>query len=69
MQGMKTIDGEFGQTINTACSSSANAIMYGANLIKNGLAKRAIVGGTDSLAKFTINGFHALHKVPGGIPS
>lgn len=48
-------------TINTACSSSANAIMYGANLLKNGLAKRAIVGGTDSLAKFTINGFHALH--------
>jgi len=48
-------------TINTACSSSANAIMYGAMLIKNGFAKRAIVGGTDSLAKFTINGFNALH--------
>lgn len=48
-------------TINTACSSSANAIMYGARLIKNGLAKRAIVGGADSLAKFTINGFNALH--------
>ena len=48
-------------TINTACSSSANAIMYGAMLIKNGFAKRAIVGGVDSLAKFTINGFHALH--------
>ena len=48
-------------TINTACSSSANAIMYGALLIKNGFAKRAIVGGSDSLAKFTINGFHALH--------
>jgi 3-oxoacyl-(acyl-carrier-protein) synthase len=48
-------------TINTACSSSANAIMYGAMLIKNGFAKRAIVGGTDSLAKYTINGFHALH--------
>jgi 3-oxoacyl-(acyl-carrier-protein) synthase len=48
-------------TINTACSSSANAIMYGAMLIKNGYAKRAIVGGTDSLAKFTINGFNALH--------
>lgn len=47
-------------TINTACSSSANAIMYGARLIKNGLAKRAIVGGTDSLAKFTVNGFNAL---------
>jgi 3-oxoacyl-(acyl-carrier-protein) synthase len=47
-------------TINTACSSSANALMYGARLIKNGLADRAIVGGTDSLAKFTINGFNAL---------
>lgn len=48
-------------TINTACSSSANAIMYGARLIQQGYAKRAIVGGTDSLAKFTINGFNALH--------
>ncbi len=48
-------------TINTACSSSANAIMYGAMLMQNGYAKRAIVGGTDSLAKFTINGFNALH--------
>lgn len=47
-------------TINTACSSSANAIMYGARLIKNGYAKRVIVGGTDSLAKFTINGFNSL---------
>ena len=47
-------------TINTACSSSANAIQYGARLIRNGLAGMAIVGGSDSLAKFTINGFHAL---------
>ena len=47
-------------TYNTACSSSANAIMYGARLIKHGLAKRAIVGGADSLSKFTINGFNSL---------
>lgn len=47
-------------TFNTACSSSANAIAYGARLIRNGFAKRAIVGGTDSLAKFTINGFNSL---------
>ncbi|ANH83521.1 3-oxoacyl-ACP synthase [Niabella ginsenosidivorans] len=47
-------------TFNTACSSSANAIMYGARLLKNGLAKKAIVGGTDSLAKFTVNGFNSL---------
>ena len=47
-------------TINTACSSSANALIYGANLIKNGFAKRAIICGVDSLAKFTINGFNSL---------
>jgi len=47
-------------TINTACSSSANAVMYGARLIRHGLAQRAVVGGVDSLAKFTINGFNAL---------
>ena len=48
-------------TLNTACSSSANAILQGARLIRHGLADRAIVGGVDSLAKFTINGFNALH--------
>jgi 3-oxoacyl-(acyl-carrier-protein) synthase len=48
-------------TFNTACSSSANAIAYGVRLIRNGFAKRAIVGGTDSLAKFTINGFNSLN--------
>jgi len=47
-------------TINTACSSSANAIQYGGRLIRNRLARRAIVGGVDSLAKYTINGFNAL---------
>lgn len=48
-------------TINTACSSSANAVMFGARLIKNGMANKAIVGGVDSLAKFTINGFNSLY--------
>ena len=50
----------FVDVINTACSSSANAIMMGARLIKSGRVNRAIVGGTDSLGKFTINGFKAL---------
>jgi 3-oxoacyl-(acyl-carrier-protein) synthase len=54
-------------TINTACSSSANAIMYGARLIRHGLADRAIVGGVDSLAKFTINGFNSLHILSNGV--
>jgi 3-oxoacyl-(acyl-carrier-protein) synthase len=47
-------------TLNTACSSSTNTIIEGARLIKSGRVKRAIVGGVDSLGKFTINGFNAL---------
>lgn len=47
-------------TISTACSSAANAIMFGARLIKSGKLDRVIVGGTDALAKFTINGFKTL---------
>lgn len=47
-------------TISTACSSAANAIMMGAKLIKNGILDRVIVGGTDSLSKFTLNGFNTL---------
>ena len=50
----------FQTTINTACSSSANAIMFGARLIKNRKTPRVIVGGTDALTRFTINGFSAL---------
>ncbi|WP_221393132.1 beta-ketoacyl-[acyl-carrier-protein] synthase family protein [Dyadobacter sp. NIV53] len=58
----------FSDTINTACSSSANAIMLGARLIKSGRAKRVIVGGVDSLAKYTVNGFNAL-KILSQFPS
>lgn len=47
-------------TISTACSSAANAIMLGARLIKSGQLERVIVGGTDCLSKFTINGFKTL---------
>lgn len=47
-------------TISTACSSAANSIMMGARLIKAGKLDRVIVGGTDALAKFTINGFKTL---------
>ena len=54
-------------TINTACSSSANALIYGANLIKNGFAERAIICGVDSLAKFTINGFNSLRILSANI--
>jgi len=47
-------------TINTACSSAANAIMTGARMIKHNLLDRVLVGGTDALSKVMLNGFHAL---------
>src|SRR5690606_37092965 len=47
-------------TISTACSSSANTIMMGANLIKTGKLDRVIVGGIDPLSAFTANGFNSL---------
>jgi 3-oxoacyl-(acyl-carrier-protein) synthase len=47
-------------TISTACSSSVNAIMFGARLIKHGIVDRVIAGGTDALSKFTVNGFSTL---------
>lgn len=50
----------FMTTISTACSSSANAIILGSNLIKAGLLDRVICGGADALSKFTINGFNSL---------
>ncbi len=47
-------------TISTACSSSANAIFFGARLIKHDMLDVVIAGGTDALTKFTLNGFHTL---------
>lgn len=47
-------------TISTACSSSANTIMYAARMIKNGLLDVAVAGGTDGMSRFTLNGFNSL---------
>lgn len=47
-------------TISTACSSGANAIMMGAKLLKQNRLRQVLVGATDCLSKFTLNGFHSL---------
>lgn len=47
-------------TISTACSSAANAVILGANLLKTGQADIAVVGGTECLSKFHVNGFNTL---------
>ncbi|MBD1391676.1 beta-ketoacyl-[acyl-carrier-protein] synthase family protein [Mucilaginibacter glaciei] len=51
---------DFMTTISTACSSSANAIFYGARLIKSDIVDVVVAGGVDSLTKFTLNGFNTL---------
>lgn len=50
----------FVSTINTACSSSVNAIIYGYRLIQAGLLDVVVAGGTDALTRFTLNGFNSL---------
>ena len=51
---------DFITTISTACSSAANAIMLGARMIKHGQLDAVVVGGTDALCRFTLNGFNSL---------
>ncbi len=51
---------DFLSTVSTACSSSANAILFGARLIRNGVVERVVAGGSDSLTLFTLNGFNSL---------
>ena len=47
-------------TISTACSSAANAIILGSEMLKMGEADIVIAGGTESLSKFHLNGFNTL---------
>lgn len=50
----------FSTTLSTACSSAANAVMLGARMLQSGQLDRVVVGGSDALSKFTINGFNSL---------
>lgn len=47
-------------TTSTACSSAANAIIFGARLIKAGIVDIAVVGGSEALTRFHLNGFNSL---------
>ena len=50
----------FVTTLSTACSSAANAIILGANLIRCGEADIVVVGGSECITKFHLNGFNSL---------
>jgi len=47
-------------TISTACSSAANAIMLGAELLISGRADIVVAGGSECITKFHLNGFNTL---------
>ncbi len=47
-------------TLSTACSSAANAVILGANLLKDGQADMVVAGGSEALSLFHLNGFNSL---------
>lgn len=47
-------------TLSTACSSAANAIINGANDLRCGRHEIAVVGGSECITKFHLNGFNSL---------
>ena len=53
--------------ISTACSSSGKAFASARRLISLGLCDAVIVGGADSLCRFTVHGFDALESVSDGL--
>ncbi|MFI3332229.1 MAG: beta-ketoacyl-[acyl-carrier-protein] synthase family protein [Rikenellaceae bacterium] len=50
----------FRTTISTACSSAANAIIMGAQMLRCDMLDYVVVGGVDALCRFTLNGFNSL---------
>lgn len=53
--------------ISTACSSSGRALASARRLIALGLCDAVIVGGADSLCRFTVCGFEALESLSSGL--
>lgn len=47
-------------TISTACSSAANALILGANMLKAGQCDVVVAGGSEALSVFHLNGFNSL---------
>ena len=47
-------------TPSTACSSALNAVICGAGLLRTGKAQQVIVGGTEAMTRFHLNGFASL---------
>lgn len=55
--------GGYQGTVTTACSSSATAIGWGADLVAGGSQKMVVAGGADTLSVLTFSGFNSLRVV------
>jgi 3-oxoacyl-[acyl-carrier-protein] synthase II len=55
--------GGYQGTITTACSSSATAIGWGADLVATGRLSACVCGGTDALSVLTYAGFNSLKVI------
>ena len=55
--------GGYQGTFTTACSSSATAIGWGADLVADGRQKAVVAGGADTLSMLTFAGFNSLRVV------
>ena len=47
-------------TISTACSSALNALIHGAAMLRMGAVRQVVVGGTEAMTIFHLNGFASL---------
>ena len=47
-------------TVSTACSSAANALIVGSEMLRSGEADIVVAGGSEALTRFHLNGFNAL---------
>ena len=54
-------------TVSTACTSSTKAFLSARSLLENDLCDAVVVGGADSLCKYTLNGFNSLGLLCEGI--
>lgn len=57
----------FRTTISTACSSAANAVIMGAEMLDCNMLDYVVVGGVDALCRFTLNGFNSLMILDKGL--
>jgi len=47
-------------TVSTACSSALNALIHGAAMLRMGEVRQVVVGGTEAMTIFHLNGFASL---------